>query len=223
MKKLLLFVLGGLLLLAIPVSVYIAQQQQDTRQQAATSGPGTDTCGVLQVTPEEVTACPDLSSSVTFVDVTEYKTNYKVKNLDSVAHTIQYDQQSYFCTNGNETVCTDNQQFSQETATINPGETITVTVNRANQGTPACGTFQTDFTINEISGKPGCTYNDFSRADRAGWGICQTGKNCEAIPTPTSSPTTSPTITVTPIPTSPACPVPSPVKNVKINCPNCSL
>lgn len=196
-----------------------------------------DSCGLIEVSVQEPTVCPrlaktDQSPNCTSVvpiqpgqtnNLNRYTNIYSLKNIaaDQLSHTVTYRTYSSFCTSAYGQlyapkcwiVCNDNPQTEDGEATIAPGQTAEVAVERSSPTGSVCGTYQLDLDIFAVDGNTNCIYRGSNPGETVGaWGYCETGLDCPVnTPTPTSE--------VTPTPTT--CPTPATVENLKIVCPIC--
>lgn len=274
MKKLLLIALLGILLVGIPVSLYLIQTQQDTRQRAGNISPSntaTDSCtkvtlSVTQTSPDPLASiadegrCPDLATApgdgrivprgnpngsgpLTHpFDKISY--NILIESVDGAPHEVEISTSTFFCTtpygelssDKKFLVCNQNGQNYPENGvqsikkTVSGNQPYSFTVERGSNNGTSCGSYQFDIAVYSVDGNTGCTIPNVAQ-------VCQTGIDAATcvpptgtptptqttIPTQTPSPTPTVAPTITPVPTIPACPVPEAVKNVRINCPNCSI
>lgn len=224
-KRIIAIAIIGISLVAIPLVVYQSRQTQDIRQRAATSltQPAKDTCNMTSISVKEAPACPVLASwspggqiSPTpggTNNVASYSATYTVTNTTTSTKTITYTAPSFFCTSpygdatGPNLNCLQNgQNTDTKIATLAAGGTMDIVVSRGSPTQTACGTYQTDFTIQSIDGNTSCTYG-VGPSSPGSASLCMTGTTCPAI-TPTATP-------------APTCIQPQPVKNVKVTCPFC--
>lgn len=127
MKKLLLIALLGILLVGIPVSLYLVQTQQDTRQRAGIITPSstaTDSCtkvtlSITQTSPESLASlpgegrCPDLAtapgdgriiprgdpngSGPITHPFNKISYNILVESVDGAPHEVEISTSTFFC------------------------------------------------------------------------------------------------------------------------------
>jgi arylamine N-acetyltransferase len=125
-------------------------------------------------------------------DVSTYSTNYTIKNISGIelpdgsvrpgsgkTIVVKYRKRDYFCdapygdmANPNALFCGANGHETEETVTLDPGQSQTVTISRSSPYTSACGAIQLDFDIVEIDGNTSCNWNDHYLPDQylAAWG-----------------------------------------------------
>lgn len=237
---------GILIVIGLPVTILVLQQQQQTQQSAQTYGSKHDTCNKLTISLNENPVCPRLTQlnnntcSVINPNTKNHLNSYTftigITSNDGKAHTFKYTSYNNFCTKGYATagngVCQCSDNALTQTATVGTPQNIILT--RSPTTGSYCGTYQMDIHITSIDGNTNCTYTG---ANIGGSGLCETGTTCSgATPTPTKKPTPTPskqvtptpTVKLTPTPTLPpgitptACITPGPVQNVKVTCANCS-
>jgi|SRR5579885_296818 len=244
---------GGLVLLlivaAIPLTVYISQQRQQTQQNAAVFSATHDSCKLITVSAQESPSCPRLTQSsngnntCTIPDrskknpnISDYTYIVALSSNDGKPHTVKYKYVTNFCTHGygdfygstKDCHCNSNTQSSgDQVLTINASGSKTLTLHRSPiQGYANCGAYQFDVTIESIDGRSSCTLTPNQLGNTLSVGHCDTGIDCTAV-TPTPPPATvQPTPTPTPLPStipSPSvCVTPGKVSNVRVICPACT-
>ncbi len=243
--------IGFLFVIAIVfLTVYVAQQTQQTQQNAAVFSAIHDTCNLITLSTQESPICPRLTQSnngnntCTVPDpskkntnIAEYTYTVTLSSNDGKQHTIKYRYLTNFCTHGygdfhgstRDCHCNDNTQSSGDQAvTIDSLNAKTIQMHRSPiQGYASCGAYQFDLTIVSVDGRTSCSLKPNQLGNTLSVGHCDTGIDCTPVtPTPIPSPTPTPTPQVPPTripsPSSVVCATPGAVKNIKITCPYCS-
>lgn len=216
-QKILALVLLGILLLAIPFTIwYGALQQQQVQQKAATHvwNGGIDTCGHVQVAFENESPTCLTSGTVT----NTYQTTVRLTSKDGGTYNVNYLFESFWCKDSSElgdgvnpASCIKRVKSDSKTISVGPGggQVVTSILQTASSYGfgGSCGVYQTDFSF-KINGTS-CFFG-YSALDTnpqhpvLAAGYCNTNKVC-TVP----SPTPTPTLPVTPTPTLPATPTPT--------------
>jgi hypothetical protein len=202
--KIIATILGVLLLVGgVGAGIYLTQQRQIFEEKAYVT-PRNTVCRTIRIEAYESPRCGEICESGggrcegTNDIGSTYSTTYTLTNVTNEAHTVAYGQYSYYCPSkkygdGNRT-CMENNIESQETVTLEPGQTKTIKITRDGllRKGQSCGTYQTDLIVWSIDGNDRCSYGP--RVTSQGWGICMTGRACNtSLPTPTPSPSPTPT------------------------------
>ncbi len=166
--------------------------------------PNAGSCNnIIQVTTSENPSCDSSINS----SMTSYSTTYHVQSLTSNPYTLQWNKESWYCTDPFPHDGTDKSRLAclkspvtSAGSTSLPGNRSTDVVIPGHFDQAACGSLQTDLSFKVIDNNNNmvCTYGtpDFT----FGFSFCSTGKTC-GQPTPTqttSKPTLTPTCTTTP-------------------------
>lgn len=201
-------VLGLLLILiSIPVTIFVVEQRQELRKEAAEitgNGECTDSNYVwrcwVKVGPAHSCDVVDGGNA--------YRIKVPIKNEHATeTKTISYTTRTYECTEPNPPKCLGgNDPPGGGQVTLGPGDSTDIQVKRDfpkdPQGIP-CGSVQVDLFLDDV--QPHDPGETCSSPDPI-WGIYRTERSCEAVPTPTippppTTPTpTPPTPTITEIP-----------------------
>ncbi len=193
-----------LVLIGLPVTILLVQQQQVVRQRAAGQVyVSYDSKGQIYVTYSGDHYDPSTGT---------YTANFTLKNVSSQTITIQPIWLENFCPEGNKSPCLENQNVRYtSTVTLGPGkDTGTNPVSYSTSSTkylsytpatPACGTFQYDFFFSTSTG------GFFGTSDlHTTWAASWYATNTSCAPKPPATNTPMPP-TNTPIPPT-ATPVP---------------
>lgn len=193
-----------IILLALPITLYLVQQQQETRQRAANFAPVNGTN--FSINAKEGTPCPDGQQN----KVSSYGGIFEVTSKKN--QTVNVVIHRFFCPSGSVQSCGENESPPQVigSKTFTTGQMIPFTADTYSPVPPytgqACGTYQVDL---EFVGFNSYTYQS------AFW--CHTNIDCKAAtptpsntPVPSSSPTPTDTPSVTPTPSDTPTPTETP-------------
>lgn len=234
-QKILALLLLAILLVAIPLTVWYGQKQQQTQQKASTKiwNSGYDSCGHILVV--RLSETPDCASQI--ANINSYYTTVSVKSVDGNSYTIHAVYETFWCKNqgelgdnfGDPYACVKRPVPLIKDYPVNgSGVSIQAPTRSPADGFSYCGTFQNDFSFTYTDRNGTSCHFGYPTTDPIAShqvvadGYCTTEHvNCSAVtptisPTPTNTPTPTSGITPTdtPTPTTPVTPTDTPTPTV---------
>ena len=141
MKVVVPIVLSVIFVAGLATTLILVRQRQETRSKAFTmvTTPSTDTCNLVEISASDTTSCPPLPLTGPGQNpISTYRSTFTIKNITADSHLVNWRTGTNFCTEpygqspgGVGPVCLSSQILKDGNATIAPGQSVQVVIERS--------------------------------------------------------------------------------------------